>query len=713
MIRHEAQSARIQLLPVPADRASANGAARSSASSDSLAAEKSAFLDQAYEEYCRRVEGGEAVDADEFCERFSAFKTSLRKLIVSHRYLEENPHLYEQVQARQWPRPGEAFLGFQLIEELGRGAFARVFLAREAALGDRWVALKLSPSRGRAEAETLGRLAHPHIVPVHSVHHDPRTRLAAICMPYVGRATLCDVMERVFGGKSLPQHARPILEAIEKTASDGPAPVAATEKPHVLLRRGSYVDGVLLLGRQLADALAFIHAQGIRHRDLKPSNILISPAGRPMLLDFNLCADERGNEERLGGTLPYMAPEQLRAMGSQDENTLIGPPADLFSFGVILYELLTGVHPFGPVLKGSVSRLPGTLLERQERGPRRLRELNPAVDARLARLVEQCLDLDAGRRPSAEQVGAELRKGLAATRRLRRWSATHVKTLLAAGLMLLVTAGAAGAWLATRPPYGERQLQAGWEQFDQGHYDEAARHFGNAGRDPTWKAAALVARGRTYLRLGDEHRTLALSDFQVADQLKPNDPAIKALIGCCESLSNQHDVALTLYDHAFKAGLVTPELLNNLGYSYERTNNYAKAQERLDHALRLNPDLWVARLNRAVLDYRRALPLEQPLATALEDIERAVQIGPPCPQLHLEAARIYAYATQQKPELLHAVFRQLARAIEQGQDPNELIRDDSFSALRSLPEFERLTKATPREKTHDLYRVLDPLGASR
>ena len=77
---------------------------------------------------------------------------------------------------------------------------------------------------------------------------------------------------------------------------------------HLNLSRMSYSSGVAHLAMQLADALAFSHSRGVCHRDLKPSNILVTPGGKPMLLDFNLSSDQQAYVPHVGGTLPYMAP---------------------------------------------------------------------------------------------------------------------------------------------------------------------------------------------------------------------------------------------------------------------------------------------------------------------------------------------------------------------------------------------------------------------
>src|SRR5260370_40275827 len=110
-------------------------------------------------------------------------------------------------------------------------------------------------------------------------------------MPYLGSATLWDVQDLVRARPAVPARGRAILEAIQETVPAGETP-AEPDSPDSLLRRGCYVDGIVHIGAQLADALVCIHAQGICHRDLKPSNVLMSPDDRPMLLNLNLSFDE-------------------------------------------------------------------------------------------------------------------------------------------------------------------------------------------------------------------------------------------------------------------------------------------------------------------------------------------------------------------------------------------------------------------------------------
>jgi hypothetical protein len=128
------------------------------------------------------------------------------------------------VEQVQWPAVGTEFLGFQLLRELGRGAFAHVYLARQPALGNRLVVVKVA-QYGSGEAETLGRLGHRNIVPVYSVSEDPATHVTAVCMPYLGSATLLDVLDVGFAEDRPPERARfiqniAIQEALPQVVPD-------------------------------------------------------------------------------------------------------------------------------------------------------------------------------------------------------------------------------------------------------------------------------------------------------------------------------------------------------------------------------------------------------------------------------------------------------------------------------------------------------------
>jgi serine/threonine protein kinase/Tfp pilus assembly protein PilF len=658
-----------------------------------LQADKSLLLDLAYEEYCQRREAGQQVDADEFCRRFP-YQSSLRRLLGVHHFLEENPQLLAESKQVAWPAPPEQFLGFTLIRELGRGSFARVFLATEPALGGRSVAIKVS-RLGAVEAHLLGRLDHPNIVPVHSVQHDAASGFTVICMPYLGSATLCDLLDRVASEPSLPESARIIKDVI----AAGPEPAAARAY------RGTYVDAAVQIGSQLAEALALAHSLGICHRDLKPSNVLLAGDGRPMLLDFNLASDQQLADSHLGGTLPYMAPEQLRAT---DPATAVvdAPPvdarADIFSLGVMLYELLAGVHPFAPLLVGSLAEARSRLLEGQRRGPASLRQRNPCVDRPLARLVERCLAFAPEDRPqSARELAAALRAGLSWRRRATRWLGRHRVLATTAGLLLTALVVLGSCALAMRDPYAVRQYRAGIACYRQGNYREALAHLNSSLAEEPRSSATLFARARVFQQLGDFN--LAFKDYEAAAGLDQDGPTWAATAYCLCRLE-AYEQAAYHFERAVDTGFGPAAVWNDLGWCYLRLGELDKAKAALDRAVALDAGLQAAFHNRAMVCLQKSLSGGE-LGEGLGDIRRALEIGPATADLHRHAAHIYASTGFTDLALEH-----LRRAVEQGEDPQSLRDDFAFRALRADPWFAEMVRKPRTQITRSRsVRLVDPI----
>jgi serine/threonine protein kinase len=329
--------------------------------------------------------------------------------------------------------------------------------------------------QGGREAEILGRLNHANIVPVYSIQED-ETGLTGFCMPYLGKATLAAVLDCAFASGRLPAKAHAILDAIS-TTNQG-TDVGKVPTAEGILRSGSYVNGVVRLGVQLAEALSHAHANGICHRDIKPSNILMSPDGRPLLLDFNLSVDDRHPTWRIGGTLPYMAPEELTALVDSQlpgDARRYDPRSDVFSLGVVLYELLTGSLPFGSIACDCpVEDIARQLRQRQGEGPRPIKEQNCHVDERLACLINGCLSFEPDGRPTtAEALAVALRKELAFPRRARHWLNAHRRSVLAALAALVIMIVSAIAYYVSRPPYSVRLFQRAIAYSESGRDDLA------------------------------------------------------------------------------------------------------------------------------------------------------------------------------------------------------------------------------------------------
>ncbi len=382
------------------------------------------------------------------------------------------PNVTAEGQTVAMPRIGDLFLGFKIVDKLGEGGFGSVFLAEQLGLAARPVALKFT-SRPNHEPERLASLQHTNIVPVYSVHTMPPIQV--LCMPYLGRQTLHDVLQLVTETKMLPATGAALLSTLDalkpdtrkasKSKSTDPSKGAESGKHEVprpqpareLLCRLSFPDSVAWLFTRLAEALAHAHDRGILHLDLKPSNVLITDDGVPMILDFGLAHDLRtGEYDQTGGTLRYMAPEQLEAYAAR---RAAAPDArmDLYSLGVMFFELLTGQHPFERAM-GPGHSMPAFLEARRGFAPR-LRTLNPKIEPAIEAIVLKLLEPDVERRyRSAEELLTDLtlhreNRPLKFTRnpsfveRLRKYRRRHpVLAVLAVAVALgLTTFGAAGA----------------------------------------------------------------------------------------------------------------------------------------------------------------------------------------------------------------------------------------------------------------------------
>lgn len=360
-----------------------------------LTSRPDAALEIIYEEMCQR-QHAETTDEPRWFERFPAWQPELQTLLACHRLL-------DGAGEPRFPEVGETFGEFLLLAELGRGLHGRVYLARQPALADRPVVLKVTPLAGQ-EHLSLARLQHTHIVPLYGAHDDLSLGLRALCMPYFGGATLAQVLERLRPIAPAKRTGRDLVDALTATAGDQSLGPPVDGPACRYLQRATYVEAVCWLGACLADALSDAHQRDIVHLDLKPSNVLLATDGQPMLLDFHLAqppiAPGQADLEWLGGTPGYMPPEQQAALEAirhgDDMPHHVDGRADIYSLGLLLCESLAGLPPEG---------IPPA---------RWLRATNPKISVALSDLLAKCLSPDADPRyPDAASLAEDLRRHLA------------------------------------------------------------------------------------------------------------------------------------------------------------------------------------------------------------------------------------------------------------------------------------------------------------
>ena len=327
-------------------------------------------------------------------------------------------------EARPLLKPGQRLGRYTIGALIGRGGMGEVYRARDSR-PPRDLAIKVLPPefakdpdrlrRFQHEARAVAALNHPNIVTLYSIEE-------ADGLPFL-------TLELVDG----------------KTLTD------------LIPRDGLLVDRLLEIAVPLADAMGAAHARGIVHRDLKPDNIKITPEGRVKVLDFGLAklqpvamkpdsttvtAPAGSVQGQLLGTVAYMSPEQA-------EGREVDHRSDIFSLGVLLYEMATGQRPFAG--ETNLSLLSAILKDT----PRALADVKPGLPEGLARVVRRCLAKDPGRRyQSAIDVRNELeelrdalqtREPVSRSDRVRRFSTW---TIITASIVLAAAAGV--LYLASR-----------------------------------------------------------------------------------------------------------------------------------------------------------------------------------------------------------------------------------------------------------------------
>lgn len=281
------------------------------------------------------------------------------------------------------------FAGYELLEEIGHGAMGIVYRARQSAL-NRIVALKmlrparlLSPQdlqRFKVEAEAIARLDHPNILPIFDSDEERG-------QPFYST--------RFIEGGSLAKRLSTGEYRMSLAVTDGDTYRALERK-------------ITILMFEVAEAVQHAHDRGVLHRDLKPGNILIDPDGHPQISDFGLARfmDSDGGltlSQSSLGTPAYMSPEQAKGAASQ-----ASAPADIYSLGAVLYEMLTGRPPF---LADTPIATVHQILHNEPVGPR---VINPRISIDLQTICLKCLEKEPHHRyGSAKLLADDLRRFLA------------------------------------------------------------------------------------------------------------------------------------------------------------------------------------------------------------------------------------------------------------------------------------------------------------
>ncbi len=442
-----------------------------------------------------------------------------------------------------FPGVGETVGEFRLLACLGRGVRGAVFLADQPNLAHRPVVLKITARDGR-EHLSLAQLRHAHIVPLYHVQDLADRDLRLLCMPYLGGASLGQILNELGEMPIARRTGRDLLSRLDRIQAEAPIPAPGEGAGRLFLSRASYPQVVCWVGACLADALRFAHQRGLMHLDLKPSNILLAADGTPMLLDFHLAQPPirpAGPAHRwMGGTPHYMSPEQRLVMMELREGrpitVTVDGRSDIYALGLVLYQMLGGAISIGPY---PMSRI-------KFRRP-------PHVPVGLADIVAKCLAFDPRDRYSdAGQLGEDLRRQLAdlplrgvrnrsVTERWRKWSRRHpraltrlVATALSASALILA------AWLVVNGDARQRLrgaesfLVEGRKHMDRRDYPAAVRALDHGLEliGHSWSLALNPDRGRSdRLRHDLEQQVGRVQRARLADELHELADRLRFLYG--------------------------------------------------------------------------------------------------------------------------------------------------------------------------------------
>ncbi len=442
------------------------------------------------EEFLERQRGGEDPSIEEYVGRHPELADRIREIFPAMAMVEDVAVADVSLQSGgRATTPGASLMmtptrlgDFRIIREVGRGGMGVVFEAEQISLG-RHVALKVLPHQGAAgsvklrrflfEARAAARLHHSNIVPVFAVGEQDGVHYYA--MQFIqgqgldvifaelraqeeGSPTMTlSVAASVLTGSPVDRHeittgSWPMARGATADAGvPGPAEAAghepapdsaeepATHPTAATLERTSYFRSVARVGRDVAEALAYAHSQGILHRDIKPSNLLLDAGGTVWITDFGL-ATGKGSDDLTAtgdvvGTLRYMAPERFDGRSE--------PRSDVYSLGATLYELLTLQRIFDDSNRARLIKMVA------HEGPVPPRRIDPSIPLDLETIVLKAIaKLPDHRYGSAAEMAADLRsflegrpilaRRIGPVERVVRWSRRNPDLAASMAAVLLV-----------------------------------------------------------------------------------------------------------------------------------------------------------------------------------------------------------------------------------------------------------------------------------
>jgi serine/threonine-protein kinase len=711
------------------------------------------------EEFVQRHRRGENPSVEEYVDQYPELADGIREVFPAMAMMEDVAEADASILSGSRPgslgghapsAPGR--LGdFRIIREVGRGGMGVVYEAEQISLG-RHVALKVLPHQGAAgstklrrflfEAKAAARLHHSNIVPVYGVGDQDGVHYYA--MQFIngqgldvvfaelraeaeGSATMTlsvtaslmatgsfrldrdtsgTAVSEVMSGEDVAQ-SKSSADFAEEAPAVAAIVVPPTPSPQATGQRTAYFRAAARVGRDVAEALAYAHGQGILHRDIKPSNLLLDVDGNVWITDFGLATGEgAGGLTETGdvvGTLRYMAPERFDGWSD--------PRSDVYSLGATLYELLT----LRPLFDDSNrARLMKMVAHQAPVPPRRV---DPSIPLDLETIVLKAIAKEPSHRyDSAEQMAEDLRRYLEGRpilarrigplERLSRWSRRNptVAASLAA-VFLTLSLAIVGMALLWRRAEGQRRRADDLLELSELRLRDAEMHRAADDRNRA-DAEAQFARARSAV---DELLT-RVSESQLRDVLGLQ-PLRRDLLR--SALSYYEDfVRQRSHDPSLRAGLAAAQL--QLAIIQRELGAEDQSEESLRHALASHESALLDRPGDPRLRAGMALCCANLSLLGLDPVHPRISPDQALPLLE-RAIGLWEGLTGDEPgnvdhlgELANAYNLVGVLQSHRGRMPESLRAQQASIALR-----EKLAAAHPEDPSfqNDLASSLNNLGA--